>query len=56
LAVTTSSTAEDAPSRCPIIDLVEEIARRLAWSPKTRLMARVSMASLYGVEVPWALM
>ena len=40
----------------PVIDLVDETASRRACSPKTRLMASVSNLSLYGVEVPWALM
>ena len=55
-AVTASSIAPDAPSRWPIIDLVEETASFLAWAPKVLLIAVVSIASLYGVEVPWALM
>ena len=44
------------PSRCPVIDLVDEIASLRACSPKQRLIASVSSLSLYGVEVPWALM
>ena len=45
-----------APSRWPTIDLGDEIATRRAWSPKAALMARVSVTSLRGVEVPWATM
>ena len=48
--------APAAPSRCPVIDLVEETASLCACSPNTRLIARVSNLSLYCVEVPWALM
>ena len=45
-----------APSVCPVIDLVELMASRYAWSPKSRLTAATSAASPNGVEVPWALM
>ena len=45
-----------APSRWPVIDLVEEMEIWRAASPKVRLMANVSQRSLIGVEVPWALM
>ena len=45
-AVTTSSTADEAPRRCPIIDLVDEIAMFRAWLPNAILIARVSIASL----------
>jgi hypothetical protein len=48
--------AAAAPSRCPVIDLVDEMARRRAWSPNVVLIAIVSRRSLNGVEVPWALM
>ena len=44
-----------APSRCPVIDLVDEIANRCACSPKQVLMASVSVGSLTGVDVTWAL-
>ncbi len=37
-------------------DFVEETASLHACSPNTSLIAFVSAASLYGVEVPWALM
>jgi hypothetical protein len=47
---------EAARSRCPVIDLVDEIARRRAWSPNVVLIAIVSSRSLNGVEVPCALM
>ena len=43
-----------APSRCPVIDFVELIARRLACGPKTRFSASVSATSPAGVEVPCA--
>jgi hypothetical protein len=39
---------------CPVIDLVELIDIFLACGPKTVLIARVSLASLNGVEVPCA--
>ena len=45
-----------APSRCPVIDLVELIGSRAACSPKTRFTASVSASSLNGVPVPCALM
>ena len=48
------SSPPAAPSRCPVIDLVELIATRFAWSPNTDLMAWVSNLSLRGVEVPCA--
>jgi len=51
-----ASTAPAAPSRCPIIDFVELMASLRACSPKSRLIAQVSMRSLGGVEVPCALM
>ena len=49
-----SSTAPAAPNRCPVIDLVEEMANFLAWSPKTILIALVSVLSFNGVDVPCA--
>ena len=55
-AVAIASIPPAAPSRCPVMDLVEETASLRAWSPNTALMAFVSLASLNGVEVPWALM
>ena len=45
-----------APSRCPVIDLVELIASFAACSPKQRFTATVSAMSPSGVDVPWALM
>ena len=50
-----ASIAPAAPKQCPITDFVDEIASRYACSPKTSLIARVSAASLSGVDVPWAL-
>ena len=50
-----ASTAPAAPRRWPVMDLVELIATLYACLPKTDLMAKVSMASFRGVEVPWAL-
>ena len=38
-----------------VMDFVEETFSFAACSPKTALMALVSMGSLIGVEVPWAL-
>ena len=51
-----ASTAPLAPSRWPVMDLVELTISRSAWAPNTRRMAAVSPLSLRGVEVPWALM
>ena len=56
MAVNAISTAPEAPRRWPIMDLVEETCSFLAWSPKTSLMALVSVLSLSSVLVPWALM
>ena len=53
---TTASIAPAAPSVWPIIDLVELTGRVAARSPNTVLIARVSIGSLAGVAVPWALM
>ena len=49
------STAPAAPSRWPVMDLVELTASLAAWSPKVVWMAAVSQASFMEVEVPWAL-
>ena len=49
-----ASTAPAAPSRWPVIDLVE-LTGGIS-SPNTWRMAAVSQASFRGVEVPWALM
>src|SRR5207237_832534 len=43
-AVTTSSTAEEAPKRCPLIDLVDEIASCRACSPNAILNGREAPA------------
>ncbi len=53
-----ASTAPAPPSKCPIIDLVDETHNffESACSPKTFSMARDSSMSPGGVEVPWALM
>ena len=48
-----ASTAPAAPSRCPVMDLVELTATRVS-APNTCLIARVSARSPKGVEVPWA--
>src|SRR5262250_2538424 len=53
---TAASIAPAAPSRWPVIDLVEASITFCAYSPKTRLTAVVSVRSFGGVEVPWALM
>ena len=49
-----ASTAPAAPSRCPIMDLVEDRDTFFAWSPSTRSMALSSIQSAI-VEVPWVL-
>jgi hypothetical protein len=51
-----NSTAPAAPSMWPVIDLVELTLMRFAASPKTALIALVSLRSLAGVDVPCALM
>ena len=44
-----------APTRWPIIDFGELIGTRVgAALPKAALIARVSVTSLSGVDVPWA--
>ena len=43
-----------APSKCPVMDLVELTTSFFACSPKTALVALVSLASPSGVEVPCA--
>ena len=54
--VITASSPPAAPSRWPVIDLVEETTSPLrACSPKTLLMAWHSATSPCGVEVPWVL-
>src|SRR4029077_787044 len=55
-AQTPASNAPAAPSRWPVIDLVEPKTSFLARSPNTAFTAAVSAASPCGVEVPWALM
>ena len=51
-----NSTAPAAPSMWPVIDLVELTFTVFAASPKTALIAFVSLRSLAGVDVPCALM
>jgi hypothetical protein len=51
-AENTASTPPAAPSRWPVIDLVELTASFLAWSPKARFTAVVSATSPSGVDVP----
>src|SRR6185437_6984423 len=51
-----ASTPPAAPSRWPVVDLVELIASFLAWSPNTFFAAITSPRSPSGVEVPCALM
>ena len=48
--------APAAPSRWPTIDFGELIGTCGARSPKAALIARVSVTSLSGVDVPWATM
>src|SRR2546426_1551751 len=55
-AQTPASKAPAAPSKWPVIDLVEPKMSFLARSPNTAFTAAVSAASPCGVEVPWALM
>ena len=50
-----ASKAAPAPSMCPVMDLVELMGTRCAWSPNTALRAMVSNLSFIGVDVPWAL-
>ncbi len=45
-AVAIASIPPAAPSKCPVIDLVDETATLRACSPNTRLMAMVSDLSL----------
>jgi hypothetical protein len=56
IAENTASTPPAAPSRCPVIDLVELTITLYAASPSAALIAMVSARSPAGVEVPWALM
>src|SRR5687768_12769843 len=51
-----ASTAPAAPRRCPVEDLVEDIAKPLIRLPISRSTALSSISSPSGVEVPWALM
>src|SRR5207245_11519677 len=51
-----ASKAPAAPSRWPVIDLVEPKMTWRARSPNTACAAAVSAASPCGVDVPWALM
>ena len=52
----TASTTPDAPSRCPVDDLVAVIGTAANRSPNTAASAFASAASPAGIEVPWALM
>src|SRR5512137_1077015 len=53
---TTASRPPAAPSRWPVIDLVEETHSPFwAWAPQTEVMAGHSATSPCGVEVPWVL-
>jgi hypothetical protein len=51
-----NSTEPAAAIKCPIIDLIELIGTLGAYSPKTALIATVSLPSFSRVPVPWALM
>ena len=53
-AMTAASIPPAAPSKCPVMDLVELMAT-LVFSPNTVFIAMVSKRSLRSVEVPWAL-
>src|SRR3569623_2210465 len=50
-----ASTAPAAPKRCPIDDLVEDIATFDAALPSNFCTAPSSISSPSGVEVPWEL-
>jgi hypothetical protein len=52
---TPNSSAPAAPSRCPVIDLVEPKMSFRACSPKMAFTASVSATSPCSVEVPCAL-
>src|SRR3546814_1066275 len=52
IAENTASTPPAAPSRWPVIDLVELTMVLYAWSPSAALTAIVSARSPAGVEVP----
>ena len=54
--VNTASMPPAAPSRWPVIDLVDDTASFCAWSPNARFTAVHSAMSPSGVEVPCALM
>ena len=49
-----ASIAPDAPSRWPVIDLVELMSNFFACAPKAVLTAAVSHRSFIGVDVPCA--
>ena len=56
-AVNAPSTPPAAPSKCPVMLLVElTMSPFFAQSPNTAFIALVSAMSPTGVEVPWALM
>src|SRR5208282_2003550 len=52
---TSASTAPAAPSRWPMLALVELTGKVAARPPAQRLMAAASVLSFCGVAVPWAL-
>src|SRR5258708_2656753 len=52
----TASTEPAAPSKWPMLDLVELTGIFFACSPAQRLIAAASALSFKGVPVPWALM
>ena len=51
---TIASATPAAPIICPVMDFVELMYSLWAFRPKTRLTARVSIASFTGVPVPCA--
>src|SRR6476661_886247 len=55
LALSAASTAPEAPSRCPICDLVADTATSSTCLPRAALRAVYSGLSPTGVEVAWAL-
>ena len=53
LTVTMASEAPAAPSRCPIMDFVDDTRIWSRSSPRARRMAAVSAGSFLAVPVPW---
>src|SRR2546426_6759018 len=51
-----ADSAPAAPSVCPTIDLGDDTGILYARSPNAPLIARVSVTSFSGVDVPWATM